>query len=83
MKITLKLYAALSDLLPPDSYAHAIGVEVPANATPNQVIDMFKVPRKMAHLVLLNGVYVNIEDRDKIMLQKDDALAIWPPVAGG
>ena len=83
MKITLKLYAALSDLLPSGAYAHAIRVEVPECATPNQVIDMYKVPRNMAHLVLLNGVYLSIEDRDKPVLQTNDALAIWPPVAGG
>ena len=83
MKITLKLYAALSDLLPPSAHAHAIHVEVSENATPNQVVDRYKVPRNMAHLVLLNGIYLGVEDRDKPVLRRNDALAIWPPVAGG
>ncbi len=83
MKVTLKLYATLSDLLPRDANQNSIRITVPNDATPNQVIDQYKVPREMAHLVLLNGVYVGREDRDKPLIKENDALAIWPPVAGG
>ena len=83
MKIKLKLYAILSDYLPPGADQHEVELEIAANATPYEVIDQIKVPREMAHLVLLNGVYLYPEERDKPAFKEGDALAIWPPVAGG
>ncbi|MGB9149478.1 MAG: MoaD/ThiS family protein, partial [Burkholderiales bacterium] len=35
------------------------------------------------HLVLLNGVYVYPPERQTTRLRDGDALAIWPPIAGG
>lgn len=84
MKITFKLYATLSDLLPGKPVANAVEIEVPDDVTLNSLIDQYRVPRKLAHLVLINGVYVAAEDRDKTgALVEGDTLAIWPPVAGG
>ena len=83
MKITLKLYATLGELLPSDARANTVVVEVPEIVTPHQVIDLYNVPREKVHLVLLNGAYISPKDRDKPLIKEDDALAIWPPVAGG
>ncbi|MGA8261955.1 MAG: MoaD/ThiS family protein [Arenicellales bacterium] len=83
MKITLKLYATLGDKLPANSVANTVEVEVPDGATAMQVIDQFQVPEDMVHLVLVNGVYLAPEARGTQALNPRDALAIWPPVAGG
>lgn len=83
MKITLKLYATLGEYLPAGVQGNEIEVEVGKNATPNDVIEQFHVPRSMVHLVLLNGVYIAPDERAKAVMQTGDALAIWPPVAGG
>ena len=84
MQITLKLYASLTDLLPAGADKHAVRVDIATDATVNAVVDQFNVPRAMAHLVLLNGIYMNPEERDQQHKLKDgDTLAIWPPVAGG
>jgi len=84
MKITLKLYAHLGDLLPPDAHQNKSVVEVADDVSLNEIIDYYKVPRPMAHLVLLNGVFICDTDRDQRgQIKADDALAIWPPVAGG
>ena len=84
MQITFKLYATLTTFLPESADKHAVQVNVPADATVNKVIDQFKVPRAMAHLVLLNGVYLPPEARDQPgRIREGDTLAIWPPVAGG
>jgi sulfur carrier protein ThiS len=37
----------------------------------------------MTHLVLVNGAYVPPGERARLALRDGDALAIWPPVAGG
>ncbi|MGI9302205.1 MAG: MoaD/ThiS family protein [Gammaproteobacteria bacterium] len=83
MKITLKLYATLGELLPAHAHENTVEIDVADSATPNQVIDQYRVPREMAHLILLNGIYVAPADRDKPMLKEGDAFAVWPPVAGG
>ncbi len=81
MKITLKLYATLGDLLPAGAFENAVQIEVADGATPNEVIDQHRVPREMAHLVLHNGIYVAPEQRDLPTIKEGDVLAIWPPVA--
>lgn len=83
IRINLKLYASLSEYLPAGTENNTIVAEIPADASPYEVIDRFRVPRDQAHLILLNGVYVSPEDRDKTTFKEGDILAIWPPVAGG
>ena len=84
MKIFLKMYAHLGDLLPPDAHKNRAEIEVAEDVSLNEIIDRFQVPRSMAHLVLLNGVFICDTDRDQRgQIQAGDTLAIWPPVAGG
>ncbi len=83
MQITFKLYATLMDYLPDGSDKHSTIVEIPTDASAYNVIDRFNVPREKAHLVLLNGVYVQPEERSTPILKEGDTLAVWPPVAGG
>jgi sulfur carrier protein ThiS len=47
------------------------------------VIDRFHVPRAMAHLVLVNGVFIPRDAREAHPLHPGDVLAVWPPIAGG
>jgi len=84
MHITFKLYATLGDLLPSNAVRNIAEIEVEEGATLHSIIDRFHVPRELAHLVLINGVFVCDADRDQAgLLKEGDALAIWPPVAGG
>jgi len=83
MRVTLKLYATLSDRLPPEAEYNAVELEVPEATTPALLIEQFKLPLKMVHLVLRNGVYLNEEERSRTDLKEHDILAIWPPIAGG
>ena len=83
MKITLELYASLMKHLPPGSGMHDTTVEVTEQTTLNQLIDQFKIPRELAHIVQVNGFFKCAEDRDSPLLKEGDKVAIWPPVAGG
>jgi molybdopterin converting factor small subunit len=83
MKIVVKLFANLGDLLPADSRANSMAVEVPDDATANQIIDLLRLPRKKVHLVLQNGLFVEPQDRDLHVIKEGDAIAFWPPIAGG
>jgi molybdopterin converting factor small subunit len=83
MTIKFKLYAGLRDYLSGDARRNGLDLEIPSDASPYDVIDRYRVPRENAHLMLLNGVYISPQERDKPLFKEGDTLAIWPPVAGG
>ncbi|MFT5113782.1 MAG: molybdopterin synthase sulfur carrier subunit [Parasphingorhabdus sp.] len=83
MQITLKLFASLGDNLPGHAKKNAAEIEVENSISLNQLIDTYQVPRELAHLVLVNGIFYCEADRDASLLKEGDTVAIWPPVAGG
>jgi len=84
VKITFKLFAMLTDYLPAQARAgNVLALDVQAGATVDQVIEQFGLPRKLVHLVLVNGLYVAPQARAGHVLKDGDTLAIWPPIAGG
>lgn len=83
VKITFKLFASLAQYLPSEAVRNIVEIEIAPDTTVHQIIDRYHVPRPSAHLILINGLYVEPADRDRPLLQAGDALAIWPPVAGG
>jgi len=73
----------LSDYLPAEATDNRVMIDVDGPTSANALIDQFKLPRELVHLVLVNGVFIKPEERDAASLQDGDTLAIWPPVAGG
>lgn len=84
MQITFKLYATLTEYLPPDKRAgNMLALDVAEGATIAEVVAPFNLPAKLVHLVLVNGHFVPPEARAGRRLVEGDVLAIWPPIAGG
>ncbi len=84
MKITFKLYASLTDYLPPEARrGNRIEIEVDPEASIAKIIEPYGMPPKLVHLVLVNGVFIPPEQRASRTLVEGDVLAIWPPIAGG
>ncbi|MEW5789636.1 MAG: MoaD/ThiS family protein [Pseudomonadota bacterium] len=83
MRITLKLFASLTDHLPAGGKDNQVELETGEGETVAQVIQRCQLPERLVHLVLVNGVYVAPGDRPVRQLNPGDQLAIWPPIAGG
>jgi len=88
VQITFKLYATLRDHLPQKLERHErvgnqIAVDVPEGTVVQALIDRFNLPRALVQLVLVNGVFIPPDQRAGHVLREGDALAIWPPIAGG
>ena len=84
MDITFKLFASLGDYLPAAVRpGNEMTLSVAEGATIAQVIEPFALPPKLVHLVLVNGQYIAPAERATHVLRAGDALAIWPPIAGG
>lgn len=88
MRITFKLFAMLSDHLPQQvdgrsREGNTILLDVPDGTTVQQLIERFNLPMALVHLVLVDGRFVPKEERASRALSEGEALAIWPPIAGG
>jgi len=84
MKITLKLFASLTDYLPPESkYTNIVELNIAPETTIADLVEQHRLPEKLVHLVLVNGSYIAPEQRPAKTLKEGDVLAIWPPIAGG
>lgn len=84
MQVTFKLFASLTEYLPPESkYTNITTLTLEPGTTITQVVDAHHLPAKWVHLVLVNGTYIAPEHRAARVLVEGDVLAIWPPIAGG
>ena len=77
------LQNSLGVYLPAGHVRNEAAVEVAAGTTIDTLLDAHNVPREARHLVLLNGVFQPHATRASVRLKPHDALAVWPPVAGG
>ncbi len=83
MIVTVKLFAMLRDKLPAGSNGESVELDLPAGATPQDVIERLKIPQRMAHLVMIEGRHLLPDEVRQHVLQPGEVLAIFPPIAGG
>ena len=83
MNISIELYASLMKYLPPGKSRFRREIEVDDGLILNRLIEQYHIKPEEAHLVLINGHFVNADDRDGRKLEEGDVVSIWPPVAGG
>ena len=83
MQINIEFYASLMQYLPPGKSRHRREVRVDDGLRVSGLVEQFHIPKKMAHIVLVNGRFVDADKRDQHELAEGDVVSIWPPVAGG
>jgi len=74
MTVRIKLFASLRNYGPEEQT-----VELPQNATIEDVITYLKLPEKIPLLKIVNGEHRNL----KHPLKEGDEIALFPPIAGG
>jgi len=83
VKITLKLYASLASCLPAEAVKNEAEITVKSGVSVREILDAHNVPFDRCHLILINGVFSPPASAKQATLKEGDALAVWPPVAGG
>ena len=77
MKVEIRLFAGFRSYVPntrDQQYA-----DVPDGSTVGDVIHLLGIPEKTKKIIFINGAHGTVES----ILQEEDRLAIFPPVAGG
>jgi molybdopterin converting factor small subunit len=77
MLVQLKLFGGLQKYLPGEEMPHV--AEVPHGATIADVLRTFRIPEEKPRILFVNGRHA----RPEHVLQENDVLAVFPPVAGG
>jgi molybdopterin converting factor small subunit len=77
MRIQVKLFAGLRDLLPEGQ--SPFPAEVPEGATVADALRSLRVPEEKPKILLVNGRHAMPD----YALQEGDVLSVFPPVAGG
>jgi molybdopterin converting factor small subunit len=72
MQVNIEFYASLMKYLPPGKSRFRREIKVDEGLILDQLIQQFHISPVEAHIVLVNGHYV-----------EGDVVSIWPPVAGG
>jgi thiamine biosynthesis protein ThiS len=83
MKLYIEFYASLMKYLPPGKSRFRREIKAEDSLVLSRLIEQYHISVEEAHIVLVNGQFVNLEDRDQRTLEEGDVISIWPPVAGG
>ncbi len=83
MQINIEFYASLMQYLTPGKSRFRREIRVDDAQRLGTLIERFHIPAKMAHIVLVNGHFVDVDKRVERELVEGDVVSIWPPVAGG
>lgn len=83
MNVNIEFYASLMKYLPPGKSRFRREIKVDDGLVLSRLIEQFHISVAEAHIVLVNGHYIDHEHRQSRELVEGDVVSIWPPVAGG
>ena len=79
MKVEVRLFATLTAFLPPGAVDDGVILDIPGGSTVGAVVRSLKIPPDFEFMTVVNGHDVPPEH----VLSDGDALALFPPLAGG
>ena len=79
MNVEVQLFATFAQYLPPRRDADRAVIDVPAGTRVADLLASLGIPPALPRIVLVNGH----DAEDDHLLQPDDVVAAFPPLAGG
>lgn len=75
----MRLFANLADYLPPHARGGAARLEMPEEATVDDLLRRLRIPPHLPRLLFVNGRDATPDAR----LRSGDVVTVFPPLAGG
>jgi molybdopterin converting factor small subunit len=84
MRVRVRLFANLRDRLPHAERGRG-HLDLPGESSLQDLIALLEIPSSQAQMVLVNGDQAprSEEQRASQLLEEDDVVSIFPPLAGG
>jgi molybdopterin converting factor small subunit len=79
VKVEVRLFATLTQYLPPGSRDGSVVLDVPDGSSAREVTRRLGIPTDLERVVLVNGHDANPDDP----LAPQDILMLFPPLVGG
>jgi len=83
MQVTVKLFGALSQFLPPGSGFNSCQLTLAENPVLTDVLGMLAIPEHKPYLVMLNDEKINREHYLSTAVRENDQIVLLPPIKGG
>jgi len=83
MQVTVKLFATLGKYLPPNAKHNEVQMDIADDTSVSQLIRQLDLPPELSQVVMINGIYIDPDDRDHTTFSPGDEFAVFPPIAGG
>jgi len=78
MKVEIRLFATLKELLPTKNSEGTI-IEIVDGMIIDDLVEKYKIPRNIRLIILVNGKHKD----ESYKIQDGDRIGIFPPVGGG
>lgn len=79
MKVEVRLFATLGAYLPEGAQGDGVVLTVPDGSTVGEIVRGFRIPPELPFMTVVNGHEAEPEQ----VLVDGDAIAMFPPLAGG
>lgn len=79
MKVEVRLFAQLSEYLPPGAKGRRARIDVPAASSVRDMAQHLGIPEDTAGVTLINGQQAGPDT----VLAENDVVSLFPPIAGG
>ena len=79
MKVEIRLFAQLSQYLPPDAKGRRAVIDVPIASSVRDTARCLGIPEDTTGVMLINGQQADLDT----ILEENDVVSLFPPIAGG
>lgn len=83
MEVTVKLFAILGKYLPPNATHNEVQMDIAEGTSVSQLMQQLHLPPELTHVAMINGIYIDPDDRDQTTFSPGDEFVVFPPVTGG
>jgi molybdopterin synthase sulfur carrier subunit len=82
VELRLKLFSSLMEYLPTNAKGNSVSLNLSGDMSCHGLIDYYKIPRDVVQVVMVNGEFVAVENREN-PLADGDTVSVWPAIQGG